>query len=167
MFDAVPTLNRASEAMPEACSAQSLDIFESVEIKADARRVLYALAMPEYMEAWLDMPEIDRIECHPCGRSFDRFRITLYASAACKGCIHGECVLSRPDKITYLWERSYSGACARSTVEICLKGRQHICSLRLRHSGFQSSAESEWHSSMWHRSLEKLCGLMEGSGLTR
>jgi uncharacterized protein YndB with AHSA1/START domain len=43
----------------------ALDILASEQIEAEVRRVLYALTTPEYMEAWLRFPEVDRIECRP------------------------------------------------------------------------------------------------------
>jgi hypothetical protein len=42
----------------------NLDVSDSVQIQAEAQRVLYALATPEYMEAWLQLPEVDRVEGH-------------------------------------------------------------------------------------------------------
>jgi hypothetical protein len=140
----------------------SLDIVASVQIEAESRRVLYALAMPEYIEAWLKLPEVDRVECYPDRRSFDRFRIDLFSSDECRGCIFGSCHLSKPDKITYLWERDRAGGCAKSIVEMRLCSGPGRCILKLRHSGFQSRAESQWHSTMWRYSLKNLCGLMEG-----
>lgn len=141
----------------------SLDVVASVEIEADTRRVLYALAMPEYMEAWLQLPDTDRIECHPDQLSFDRFRIDLFSLCQRRGCIYGSCLLSRPDKITYLWERDRSGNRANSVVEITLRGGCYRCILKLKHSGFSNSLETEWHSAMWNRSLVKLSNLMKGT----
>ena len=57
------------------------DILGGTRIEAETRRVLYALAMPEYLEAWLQFPDINRIECHPEERSYDRFRIDLFSSS--------------------------------------------------------------------------------------
>lgn len=141
----------------------SLDVLAAVEIEAEVRRVLQALAVPEYMEAWIRIPEFERIECHPDGRTFDRFRIDLFSNGSRQGTIHGSCLLSKPNRVTYLWEGSHAAHCASSIVEIWLLSYSSRCSLKLRHSGFFTLAERDWHSRMWQCSLTRLCGMMEGS----
>lgn len=42
-----------------------LDVAVSVEIEAESRRVLYALTIAEYMEAWLQMPGTEKFRCSP------------------------------------------------------------------------------------------------------
>jgi|HubBroStandDraft_1064217.scaffolds.fasta_scaffold292891_1 uncharacterized protein YndB with AHSA1/START domain len=144
----------------------SLNISASVPIGAEVQRILYALATPEYMEAWLQLPEVDRVECHSERRSFDRFRIDLLSAGKRQQSILGSCLLSKPNKITYLWEKDHGGSRVRSTVEIYLLGGPTGCILKLKHSGFVSQDDREWHSAMWHRSLGKLCSLVEGTGIT-
>jgi hypothetical protein len=136
------------------------DILVGTRVEAEMRRVLYALAMPEYLEAWLQFPDIVRIECHPDKRSFDRFRIDLFSSSARKGRIHGSCLLSMPNRVTYLWERRDSARRFKSMVEIWLLDGDRHCTLRLRHRGLQSVRDREWHSLMWRLSLEKLCAIL-------
>src|SRR5580658_9487903 len=77
----------------------SLNISASVPIGAEVQRILYALATPEYMEAWLQLPEVDRVECHSERRSFDRFRIDLLSAGKRQQSILGSCLLSKPNKI--------------------------------------------------------------------
>ncbi len=146
--------------------ASSLDIVASATIQADTRRVLYALAFPEYMEAWLQVPAADRIECHPDQRSFDRFRIDMYSNGGRHGCIYGSCFLSKPDKVTYLWEWGQPGRGTKSTVEIRLCESFKRCILKLKHSGLSSQHESDLYSTMWRSSLKRLCEIMEGLNTT-
>jgi uncharacterized protein YndB with AHSA1/START domain len=143
----------------------SLDVLASVQIEAELRRVLYALATPEYMEAWLQLPEADRVECHSERRSFDRFRIDLFSCGKRQQSIYASCLLSKPNRVTYLWERTGAGNRVRSVVEIHLLGGPARCNLKLKHSGLFSRDEREWHSKMWNRSLDKLSRLIEGIGI--
>jgi hypothetical protein len=140
------------------------DIFASVRIEAEVRRVLYALATPEYMEAWLQLPEVERIECYPERRSFDRFRIDLLSAGQRQPSIYGSCLLCKPNRVTYLWERDNAGSRFRSVVEVHLLGAPNHCTLKLKHSGLSTESERLWHSAMWNQSLIKLCRLMEGIG---
>jgi hypothetical protein len=54
-----------------------LEVVVSIEIAADWSRVFHAITLPEYIEAWLQVPDPDRIECHSECKSLTRFRIDL------------------------------------------------------------------------------------------
>jgi uncharacterized protein YndB with AHSA1/START domain len=153
-----------TERMSAASDPIPLEVSVSVQIEAEPSRVLYALAIPEYMEAWLQFPEVERIECQPELRSFDRFRIDLTSSGGRRRTILGSCLLTKPNRITYLWERDLADGRPRSMVEMRLLGGPIQCTLKLRHTGFRDQDEREWHSRMWPCSLRNLCKLMEGIG---
>jgi hypothetical protein len=138
-----------------------LDIFASVQIEAEVRRILFALATPEYMEAWLQLPDTERVECQSERRSFDRFRIDLFSSEKKKQSIYGSCLLSKPNRVTYLWDMDQMGIRARSVVEILILGGPNRCTVKLKHRGLTIHDDREWQSTMWHRSLAKLRTLME------
>jgi hypothetical protein len=146
----------------ELSVSTSLDILASVEIRADVRRVLYAVATLEYMEAWLQVPGVERIECHAERRSFDKFRIDLFVCDTLQGSIDAACLLSEPNKVTYLWHESGAGYHSRSIVDMRLSSGHETSTLKLRHVGSRSSKERECHSAIWHSSLNILRGLLEG-----
>jgi uncharacterized protein YndB with AHSA1/START domain len=155
-----------AEGIPATCALMGLEVSASVKIQAEPSRVLYALAIPEYMEAWLQFPETERVQCHPELRSFDRFRIDLICSGGPQRTIFGSCLLSKPNRITYLWERDNADDRPTSMVEMRLSGGPSQCTLKLRHNGLCNQHERDWHSKMWHCSLKNLCRLMEGIGNT-
>jgi len=157
--------SRFAEKVQAGQNKASLDVFALVKINADSRRVLHALAMPEYLETWMRPPDTNQIEIHSAHGSRYGFRIDLFPSSESRGCIYWECIFSIPDRIIYLWERHHAGNRARSMVEICLSSHLRGCSLKLKHSGFRNKAETEWHSKMWHSSLKTLCGIMDGVGI--
>jgi uncharacterized protein YndB with AHSA1/START domain len=151
---------------PAPSSREFLDIFASVQLEAEMQRVLHALAVPEYMEAWMQPPDADRIECHSEARSFDSFRVDLFSARGRQRSIYGSCFLTKPNRITYIWETD-SNAEARSLVEIRLWRYSARCTVKLKHSGLRSWAERDWHAQMWDASLNKLCALMQGTGAGR
>ena len=165
MYQSRLDLESTGEDMRTTSSPISRDIFATVRIEAEVRRILYALATPEYMEAWLQLPAIERVECHAEQRSFDRFRIDLLSAGRRQQSIHGSCLLCEPNRVIYLWERDNTSSRFRSVVEIHLLGSSSHCTLKLKHSGLFSEDEKTWHSAMWNQSLVKLCRLMEGIGL--
>jgi hypothetical protein len=144
-----------------ASSAGAVDIITSVRIEAEVQRILYALATPEYMEAWLQFPEAERVECQSEQRSFDRFRIDLFSSQKRKQSIYGSCFLSKPNRVTYLWDTRQMGPQSRSVVELFIIGGPSRFKVKLKHCGLATADDREWHSAMWHHSLIKLRTLME------
>jgi len=155
-----------AEASATKVILPSVNFVASVEVEADIRRVLYAVSIPEYIEAWLKVPGIDRVEFHPLNRSFDKFQIDLYSFDRFQGTIYASCFLSKPNKFTFRWRTDSTGNGAESIVEIQLCKRLTMCVVNLRHSGLCGSEGREWHFTMWQRSLERLRRLVEG-GLTR
>jgi len=141
--------------------SNSLEIFASVAIQAEVQRILYALSTAEYMEAWFQLPGAERVECHSEQRSFDRFRIDMFSSSAKLPSIYGSCLLSKPNRVTYIWEKDCVGLRSRSLVEIHLLGGPNRCTIKLEHRGLPNLEDREWHSTMWQLSLNKLRILME------
>ncbi|MGB6692134.1 MAG: SRPBCC domain-containing protein [Terracidiphilus sp.] len=139
-----------------------MDIFASVQLEAEMERVLHALAVPEYMEAWMQPPDAERIECHSDPRSFDRFRIDLLSERGRQRSICGSCFLTKPNRITYIWETGPIAE-ARSLVEIRLWRYLTKCTIKLKHSGLRTWADRDWHAKMWDASLNKLRVLMQGT----
>ena len=146
-------LNVSETRPPEICAR--------IEIHAEAQRILYALSTPEYLEAWLHLPGVERFECHSELRSFDRFRLDLFSSSKRLPSIYGSCQLSKPNKVTYHWDQTLRGGEARALVDIQILGGAVRCSVMLAHDGIGSDSERHLHSMMWHHSLIKLRSLME------
>jgi Activator of Hsp90 ATPase homolog 1-like protein len=149
------------ESRQGASAAMPFDVLASVQIETEIARDLYALTVPEYLEAWLQFPEVDRIECHAERRSYHRFRIDLFSSGTLSGRISASCFISKPNKIRYVFERRQPGRRSESIAEMRLYSRQGICSLDLRHTGLCAHKESTWYSTAWHYSLNRLSKLVE------
>jgi hypothetical protein len=137
-----------------------LDVVMSVEIGAESRRVLNALTIPEYMEAWLQMPDAEKLWCFADRRTPNSFHIDLCSVKAPRARIKGDCLRLDPDRIIYLWRNTCIASTGATMVDIHLKGGPGQCTINLKHGGFCNMEESLWHSRMWHRSLNKLGRLM-------
>jgi|ERR1700677_4420737 uncharacterized protein YndB with AHSA1/START domain len=133
-----------------------LEVVISIEIAADWRRVFQAITLPEYIEAWLQVPDADRIECHSERRSPTRFRIDLFSVNKSRRSIYGSCSLTRSDTIIYQWKRTNVDHRIQSTVQIQFNGGPRQCTLHLRHSGLVNEEERNWHSVLWERSFHTL-----------
>jgi uncharacterized protein YndB with AHSA1/START domain len=142
-------------------SHATVDVRVSVAIHAEWRRILNALTVPEFMDVWLTMPGIERLECSPEQRPSGGFRIDVFVAGRPQRSIYGSCVRSRPDEISYLWEKTHSRSSANSLVTMRLRGGPRKCSVHLKHQGLRDQKERDWYSMMWQISLDKLRRVME------
>jgi hypothetical protein len=125
------------------------------------QRLLYALSTPEYIEAWLTFPTVERIECHSEQRSFDRFRIDPFSLGKKLPSIYGSCLLSKPNRVTYLWDTGSLRRDSHSVVEILVLGGPAKYNLKLRHSGLADEDQRERYSLMWQASLDRFRTLIQ------
>src|SRR5580693_6833860 len=112
----------------------ALDVAVSVEIAAESRRVLYALTIPEYMEAWLEVPNTEKLQCSADPRKPNSFHIDLYSDETSHASIEGFCLLSNSDRVIFLWKNTCVGSAAETTVGIRLKSVAGQCIVDLKHS---------------------------------
>jgi uncharacterized protein YndB with AHSA1/START domain len=147
--------------IPLRMSRAHSDVRVSMTIQAEWRRILNALAVPEYIDTWMTMPGVERLECRPEQDHSGDFRIDFLIAGAPPKTIFGSCIRTRPDEISYLWEKVLSDSTARSLVKMRLRRGPRRCTLHLTHQGLWGQMECEWYSAMWQRSLDKLRALME------
>jgi hypothetical protein len=103
-----------------------LDVALSVEIEAESRRLLYALTIPEYMEAWLQMPGAEKLWCFADPGAPNSFHIDLYSAKAQRARIKGSCLRLDPDRIIYLWRNTCTGNTAeRRELQIVRREQQN------------------------------------------
>jgi hypothetical protein len=137
------------------------DIRASVVIEAEWPRVLNAITVPEYLDVWLTMPGVERLECCAEQRTLGGFRIDVFIAGALQRAIYGSCIRSRPDEVSYLWQRNRAESEEKSLVKLRVRGGPRRCSLHLKHCGLWDQKERDWYSMMWQESLNKLRMIME------
>jgi len=124
---------------------------------ADRSRILQALTVPEYMEAWLCLPG-DTMPSVSASRTANGYRIQRYGP-------HGEVDISgsyqtfRRTKLIFTWQSNAREGGPESLVLIRLYGEFARTRLCLRHIGLASAEERAWHLEMWQRSLDRLSAL--------
>jgi uncharacterized protein YndB with AHSA1/START domain len=136
------------------------DVVLSYQIEADSGRVLYALSMPEYIEAWLRAPNTDSVTFIFRPEVRDTFRIDLYRGEALQSTIRSSCRVVSSNQVRYNWKTTSPLGTTDTLVDVHLRSSSGGCILGLKHSGFKETQESIWYYEMWHQSLENLCRLM-------
>jgi hypothetical protein len=136
------------------------DVALSFKIEAETSRVLYALSIPEYIEAWLQAPDIADLQFVFNLVAQETFRIDLYRADAFQASVHGSCCVVGTNQVRYVWQTTSTAGTIETLVDMQLLCASDGCILGLKHSGFKDTVEREWCCSMWYQSMEKLCRLM-------
>jgi len=127
---------------------------------ADRSRILQALTVPEYMEAWLCLPGDPK---HPtsASRTANGYRIQRSGPCGLDVDIAGSYLTFRRTKVLFTWQDNTCEGRPMSLVLIRLYGefaRTRVC---LYHVGLPSAEERAWYLKMWGASLERLSALFK------
>jgi uncharacterized protein YndB with AHSA1/START domain len=141
--------------------ADRLTVYLEANIRADARRLFYALTGPEYLETWLSFPG------HECGCStfatvddYD-YMIVHLCQGTGRTAVTGRYRVRERRNVVLSWRLEGIQSLPESNVDIRLSGNFEYTTLVLRHTGFDSWRQYLWHRSMWSRSLERLGRLFD------
>jgi uncharacterized protein YndB with AHSA1/START domain len=144
-------------------SRQMCDVALAFRIEAATNRVFYALSMPEYIEAWLQAPDTERLQLLFNPLTQDAFRIDLYRAETLQASIHSSCRVVSENHIRYAWKTTSRAVTIETVVDMQLRDISGGCILGLKHRGFTNTVDSTWCRRMWQQSIERLCSLMRRS----
>lgn len=156
------TLALEAESISNLASSRlrkPLKLHVSAEIAAAQRCLFYALTLPEYLEAWLRMPDTTTIHATLSGCP-DEFRLDRYRFLEYVGSILVRFDATSEDAIRLVWRNFMDENMSPTSVRVTLRGGRRRCTLDLTHSGFRSEEERRWCNAMWTRSLADLSRLM-------
>ena len=139
---------------------KALSLCRSIRIKADPRRVMNALTLAEYMEAWLATPRPTEIR-RCSGSALDTIHLELQAPLSRGMQIRLRDIEATDNHLTCSWIKSAYGLNMHSALDIRIEASPTSCALTLNHYGFTSMRECDWHASLWRQSLANLRQLME------
>ena len=135
----------------------------SVKVNADARRISQALTEPEYLEAWIRIPDQAPGASLVASNDANGFRLEHH----CAGCIDmritGSYLFRHQRKMRLAWRKARTTTAADSIVDFRLRGDFGCSILELRHTAFNSADEFHWHHRLWQGSLPKLASLLRSA----
>ena len=143
----------------DSLRTRSFDVHLSAEISAAQRCLFYALTLPEYLEAWLHMPDDSTVHAS-VSNSPDELRFDRYSSRRHVGTIVARLHAMSQDSISFAWRNDRDRNAPSTAVHVTLRGKKGACTLDLTHSGFRTEEERRWHDAMWTCSLRDLNHLM-------
>jgi|CZKZ01.1.fsa_nt_gi uncharacterized protein YndB with AHSA1/START domain len=130
-------------------------------VAADTGRIFNALTVPEYMEAWICVPG-HHPNCHNVTSHVDHgFQIDHLCNSGAHTRITGAYFSFLKRKLSFSWRPADEPSANGSFVDIRLYGDFERSVLRLRHSGFDTKEEFDWHAALWTASISRLCRLFD------
>ena len=128
-------------------------------LAADTKRIFDALTVPEYIEAWICVPgthpDCRNVSC----RDAQGFQIEHQCNTGPTTRITGTYFSFLKRKLSFSWQPATEAGSGESFVDIRLYGDFERSILRLRHCGFRSEEEFQWHLALWTTSIARLSKL--------
>jgi hypothetical protein len=141
-------------------SSHERDVLLSCRFIGDKSRVLYALSIPEYIEAWLRAPDTTEQKWVFNSTGREQFTIDIYPSDSLEERIHGYCQVINPNQVRYSWTTVSRSGSAKTLVDIETSWDISWCSITVKHSGLVGPVEISRYGEMWNQSLLRLCRLL-------
>jgi hypothetical protein len=131
-------------------------VTSSVQLVATPLRILYALTIPEYFEAWFMAPGIDSVRCERDRASINCLQLSLCRAGSEVRHIKADYTQPRLHSLHLSWRATPCSSAESTRVRVLLRPRMRETLLHLQHSGFVSIQEWSWHQQMWKDSLQKM-----------
>lgn len=135
----------------------------SVAVDADARRISQALMEPEYLEAWISMPDQTEdssivISKKPTGYGLDHWRAGRVVTS-----IVGSFLFCHRRKMRLSWRDIAAPGMTESFVDFRIRGNFASSVLELRHTALRSAGEFLWYEQLWSVSLARLAAILRSA----
>lgn len=148
----------AQHLRPRAHPTSSLDwsIAHSVSVDADARRVSQALTEPEYLEAWISMPDQVEGSWIIASKRSNGYGLDHWRAGRIVTSVVSSFLFCHQRKMRLSWRTMCGTNLAESLVDFRIRGNFGGSVIELRQTNFVSAADRLWHQTLWQRSLETL-----------
>lgn len=130
-----------------------------VRVRADTRRLFQAVVVPEYLDAWLRVPEDEASWAVTPLQQTAGFVLDWCDARATQSRILAVYKTCRRRKLTICWKLEKDHLLKESSVIMRLSGDFGCSVLSLFHSGFGTFDDFAWHRQFWNASLERLAKL--------
>jgi hypothetical protein len=155
----IPSIDERSRQTPE--TNWTIDL--AIGVDADARRIFNALTVPEYLEAWIDMPDQAEGSRVVASMEPNGYRLDHYSGDHATVHITGSYLFCHQRKLRLFWRKISRQSSTESLVDFRLRGNFGSSILELRHSALDSAEDFHWHRRLWQGSLEKLALLFRSA----
>jgi hypothetical protein len=144
-------------------------VFLMIGVDADARRISQALTEPEYLEAWITMPDQVSLPGHAesspvvAAKTAEGYRLDQYSSGRVIASFVGSFLFCHQRKMRLNWRNIACPDLPESLVDFRIRGNFGGSILELRHTAFHSAGDFLWHQQLWSASLPRLASILRSA----
>lgn len=135
----------------------------SITVDADARRISQALTEPEYLEAWISMPDQTEGSQIVVSKKPEGYRLDQYRAGRVISSFIGSFLFCHQRKMRLSWRNAAVPDMAESLVDFRIRGNFASSILELRHTALPSASEFLWHQQFWRASLARLASILRSA----
>jgi hypothetical protein len=148
----------------EQCGVVDFDdtryaVSAQIHVRAETRRLFHAIVVPEYLEAWLRVPDAGASLIVSPLKQSTGFAFNWCNAIDLQSRIVAVYKICRRRRLTLCWKIENGGYQSESTVVMRLAGNFGSSTLSVFHSGFACFADFTWHRQFWNDSLRSLANL--------
>ena len=136
-----------------------LTVCASVRVRTETRRLFQAVVVPEYLDAWLRVPEQDVSWAVAPLQQTAGFVLNWRIAGVAQSQILAIYKTCRRRKLIVGWKLHKNNCLTESRLIMNLNGDFGCSVLTLFHTGFGTFDDFAWHRQLWHLSLERLANL--------
>jgi hypothetical protein len=155
----------AQDLCPAAFSSHNEDwaVFLTIELDADARRISQALTEPEYLEAWITMPDEGRESSIVVTKKANGYRLDQCRAGRVVASFVGSFLFCHQRKMRLTWGNAACPDLPESLVDFRIRGNFGGSILELRHKALHSATDFLWHQQLWSASLPRLASILRSA----
>jgi len=128
----------------------------SIGVDADARRISQALTEPEYLEAWISLPDHADDSRIIASKRADGYRLDQVCDGRSITSLVASFLFCHQRKMRLSWRKLAAQEMSESLVDFRIRGNFASSILEFRQTAFISADEYLWHQRLWQRSLGSL-----------
>jgi hypothetical protein len=144
-------------------SSEDWAVFLSIGVDADARRISQALTEPEYLEAWITMPDQAEGSQVVATKKADGYRLDQYRAGRVIASFVGSFLFCHQRKMRLTWRDAARADLPESLVDFRIRGNFGGSILELRHMALHSADDFLWHQQLWSASLPRLASILRSA----
>jgi hypothetical protein len=141
--------------------ASDWSVTASIRVKVHTRRILQALTLPEYLEAWITMPDSAPDATIDVFGEANGFRLIHSSEGRVVTSVAAYFLSQRGHNLRWYWRKTETASYAWGVVDFRIRDQFDGSVLDVRHSALASAEEYRWHRRLWRNSLRKLASLLQ------
>ncbi len=135
----------------------------SIAVDADARRISQALTEPEYLEAWISLPDHAEDSQIVASKRADGYRLDQVRAGRSVASFVGSFLFCHQRKMRLSWHHVAGPEITQSLVDFRIRGNFASSVLELRHTSLPSAREFLWYRQLWGGSLARLAKILHSA----